>query len=132
MSKNFKRRSWTRLSRLGKNRKNKQTWRRAKGRHNKVREKRKGYPIKVMLGFRGKRTERNMLENKKPVIVHNLRELEIIKAGEIAIIGKIGNKKRIEMLKKAKEKNIPVHNINVNKTLRKMEKQTNKPEEKKK
>ena len=117
----FIRRSWTRFSRLGKNRKKKQVWRRAKGRHNKIREKRKGYPIKVMVGFKKKREDRNLLENKTAVLIKNLKELRAIKKNEIAVIGKIGNKKRIEILKTAREKGIPISNINVNKFLKKNE-----------
>lgn len=121
-NKKFIRRNWTKASRLGKGRKKKQVWRAAKGRHSKTREKRKGYPIKVMIGFRESKEERNLIKSKKPVLVKNLKELEKIGKGEIAIIARIGNKKRIELAKKAKEKGIPVHNINVNKMLKKIEK----------
>jgi len=115
----FIRRNWTKVSRLGKGRKKKQVWRAPTGRHSKTREKRKGYPIKVMIGFKQKKEERNMIKNQKPIIVNNLRELEKIKKGEIAIIGKIGMKKKIEMAKIAKEKGIFFHNLNVKKTLKK-------------
>jgi ribosomal protein L32E len=118
----FIRRNWSKASRLGKKRKTKQVWRSAKGRHNKVREKRKGYPIKVMIGFRHEKKGRNLMENKKPILVKNLKELEKIGKGEIAIIGKIGNRKRIGLAKLAREKGIPVYNINVNKMLKKIEK----------
>jgi large subunit ribosomal protein L32e len=129
----FIRRNWTKASRLGRGRKKKQVWRAPKGRHSKTREKRKGYPIKVMVGFKGKKEERNLMKNKKPILVKNLKELEKIGKGEIAIIGKIGNKKRIELAKKAKEKGIPVYNINVNKMLKKIEKKEKiKTQEKKK
>ena len=128
----FIRRNWTKASRLGKGRKKKQVWRAPKGRHNKMRKKRKGYPIKVMVGFGQDKKERNLIKNQKPVIVNNLKELEKIKHGEIAIVGKIGNKKRIEIAKKAKEKKIPIHNINVNKMLKKIEKKKINIEEKKK
>jgi large subunit ribosomal protein L32e len=121
-TKKFIRRNWTKASRLGRKRKSKQVWRAAKGRHNKIREKRKGYPIKVMVGFRKKENERDLIKDKKPVIVRNLAELGKIKNTEIAIIGKVGNKKRIEMIKKAKEEGIHVYNINVNKMLKKIEK----------
>jgi large subunit ribosomal protein L32e len=132
-NKKFIRRNWTKASRLGKKRKTKQVWRAAKGRHNKVREKRKGYPIKVMIGFKQEKKERNLMKNKKPILVKNLKELEKIEKGEIAIIGKIGNKKRIELAKKAKEKGISVYNINVNKILKKIEKkEKRKTKEKKK
>jgi ribosomal protein L32E len=58
--------------------------------------------------------------------------LEKIKKGEIAIVGKIGMKKKIEIAKKAKEKGIPIHNLNVNKMLKKIEKKKLKTEEGKK
>lgn len=126
MSKEFKRRSWTRVSRLGKNRKNKQTWRRAKGRHNKVREKRKGYPIKVMIGFKQSREG-----SKNVVMVYNLADLNQIQKGETIILGKVGQKKKIEIAKYAKEKGIQIENLNVNKILKKADK-NNKPKENKK
>ncbi len=141
----FIRRNWTKKSRLGKKKKKKQVWRRPTGRHSKTREKRKGYPIKVMVGFRQKKEERNLIKNRKPILVRNIEELNKIGKEEIAIIGKIGNKKRIEMIKKAKEKGIEVQNANVNKILKKIrkkqeasaskkdskKKEENKPEEKK-
>ncbi|OGJ13063.1 hypothetical protein A3K82_03410 [Candidatus Pacearchaeota archaeon RBG_19FT_COMBO_34_9] len=123
----FIRRNWTKFSRLGKKRKKKQVWRRAKGRHSKIREKRKGYPIKVMVGFRQEKESRGLIENKKPVRIMNVKELEKIGKNEIAIIGKIGKKKRIEIAKKAKEKNITILNININKILKKAEKMEKKP-----
>ncbi len=129
MSKEFKRRNWTKHSRIGKGRKNKQTWRRAKGRHNKVREKRKGYPIKVMIGFRKEKQGRGLIKESKPVIVMNVKELGKIQKGEIAVIGKIGRKKKMEIVKIAKEKNIPVQNIEVKKAKKKSK---NKIQEKKK
>jgi len=128
----FIRRNWTKASRLGKGRKKKQVWRAPKGRHNKMRKKRKGYPIKVMVGFKQKSKGRNMIKNQKPIRVNNLKELEKIKKGEIAIIGKVGMKKKIEIAKKAKEKGIPVHNLNVEKMLKKIKKEEAKTLEKKK
>jgi len=126
MSKKFKRRSWTRLSRLGKNRKNKQTWRRAKGRHNKVREKRKGYPIKVMIGFRQEQGK------KQPVVtIYNLTDMGKIQKGDKVMLGKVGQKRKIEIAKKAKEKGIEIENLNINKILKKVDNK-NKIGEKKK
>ena len=128
----FIRRNWTKASRLGKGRKKKQVWRAPKGRHSKTRLKRKGYPTKVMIGFREEEKERYLIRKQKPIIINNVRELEKIKHGEIAIIGKVGNKKRIEIAKVAKEKKISVYNINVNKMLKKIEKKKLKSVEKKK
>lgn len=127
----FIRRNWNQFSKLGKKRKKKQVWRRAKGRHSKIREKRKGYPIKVMVGFRQKKDERGLVKNQKPVLVNNIKELEKIQKGQVVIIGKMGKKKRIEIAKMAKEKNIPV-NINIKKFLKRAEKKKPEKEENKK
>ena len=121
----FIRRNWTKASRLGKGRKNKQVWRAPKGRHSKTRKKRKGYPIKVMIGF--KKTPQT-----KPVFVSNMKELENMKKGETALIAKVGNKKRIELIKKAKEKGIAVQNLNVNKILKKVKRKEEKAKSEKK
>lgn len=106
-------------SRLGKKRKNIQKWRRATGRHNKIRLKRKGYPIKVMIGFKKN-------EKEKPAIVNNMKQLEKIKSGAKIILGKVGNKKKIEMLKFAKEKKINISNLNAEKELKTLEEKTEK------
>ena len=118
----FIRRNWNFKSRLGKGRKKKQVWRRAKGRHNKVREKRKGYPIKVMIGFRTEKKGRDLIQDMKPVRILNVRDLEKVGKGQTAFVGKVGNKKRIEILKAAKEKKILVANLNVKRKLKTIEK----------
>ena len=48
----FLRRTWSRYSKLGKQRKKKQIWKAPKGRDNKMREKRKGYPAVVSIGYK--------------------------------------------------------------------------------
>ena len=118
----FLRRNWSFHSRLGKGRKNKQVWRRAKGRHNKVRLKRKGYPIKVMIGFRTPKEGRDLVQDMKPVRILNVRDLDKVGKGQTAFVGKVGNKKRIEILKAAKEKKISVANLNIKKKLKSLEK----------
>lgn len=114
----FLRRRWFSYSKLGKRRKSKQKWRKPTGRDNKMREKRRGYPAVVGIGYRIEKKERGLINGKKPVIVSNLKALEKIKSNEIAIIGKIGKKKKIEIAKKAKERNIEVYKMNVDKFLK--------------
>lgn len=113
----FLRRDWSRYSKLGKNRKKKQKWKNPKGRDNKMRERRKGYPAVISVGYKKDKKNYGKIENKSPVIVKNLNELEKIKKDEIVIIGKIGKKKKIDMAKKAKEMKIKIHNLNINKFL---------------
>ena len=121
MPQKFLRRNWDKFSRLGRNKRKKQVWRSPKGRHNKMRLKRKGYPAVVSIGYKRKADERVTLENKKMTIVNNLKELGKIGKEERIIIGKVGNKKRIEIVKKAKEKGIQIYNINVKNFMKKTE-----------
>lgn len=122
VTKRFLRRNWNKHSRLGKGRKKKQVWRKPKGRHNKMREKQKGYPACVRIGYKQE-------EKEKTVLINNLKELEGIKAKESIILGKMGKRKKIEMVKKAQEKGIHISNVNTKKFLEKNEKK--KKEEKK-
>ncbi|MBU0958707.1 MAG: hypothetical protein KKB31_02050 [Nanoarchaeota archaeon] len=115
----FKRRDNTRYSKLGKRRKKKQKWRRPTGRDNKMREKRRGYPAIVSVGYKKPK-------EKGKVIVNNIRELENIKKDLVVIIGGVGKKKRIEIAKKAKEMKLSISNMNTNAFLKKIEKEKTK------
>jgi len=130
MTKKFLRRTWSRYSKLGKGRKKKQVWRKPKGRDNKMREKRKGYPAVVSIGYKKDTKSQGKIKERQPIIVKNLKELENAQKNQIAIIGKIGKKKKIEIAKIAKEKKIQIYNLNVEKFLKKNIKP--KKEEKKK
>lgn len=126
----FLRRTWKRYSKLGRKRKKKQVWKRPKGRDNKMREKRKGYPVVVSLGYKKPKKIMHKLKEKTPVIVNNVGDIEKIKKNEIAIIGHVGKKKKIEIIKKIKEKKIVVYNVNVNKFLKELNKKPDKNKEK--
>lgn len=115
----FLRRTWSRYSKLGRKRKSKQVWRRPTGRDNKMREKRKGYPALVSIGYRGKKEERDSINGKSPVIVNNVKDLENIKKNEIGILGKVGKKKKLEILRIAEEKKIPMKD-NIKKAIKKL------------
>ncbi len=114
----FLRRTWSRYSKLGKGRKKKQVWRKPTGRHNKMREQRKGSAVIVSIGYRTNKKSRDKLMDKKPVKINNIRELEKIKENEIAIIGSVGKRKKIEIAKKAKEMKIEIYNMNPEKFLK--------------
>ena len=122
MVKKFLRRTWSRYSKLGKGRRKKQVWRRPTGRDNKMREKRKGYPIVVSVGYRGETSSRGKIEGKNPILVKNITELKNIGKDEIIIIGKIGKKKKIELVQKAKEMNFKILNLDSEKFLKKVKK----------
>ena len=114
----FLRRSWDRYSKLGKGRKKKQRWKKPTGRDNKMREKRKGYPAVVSIGYGTNKESRGTLEGKEPVMINNVEDLSGIKESGVAIIGKVGKKKKIAIAEKAKEMKIKVHNMNPGKFLK--------------
>ena len=118
----FLRRSWYRFSRLGKGRRKKQKWRNPTGRHNKLRKKRKGYSAVPSVGYSRNKKSRGKIEERIPMIVHNVKDLGKIGKNGIAILGKIGKKKKIEIAKKAKEMKIEIMGLNTEKLIKKMEK----------
>ena len=118
----FLRRSWYRFSRLGKGRRKKQKWRNPTGRHNKLRNKRKGYSAVPSVGYSRDKKTRGKIEDKIPMIVHNVGDLEKIGKNGIAILGKVGKKKILEIAKKAKEMKVKIVGLNADKLIKKMEK----------
>jgi large subunit ribosomal protein L32e len=100
----FLRRDWFRFSKFKK--KKAQKWRRPTGRDNKMREKRKGYPAVVSIGYKN-------AERKKQVVINNLSDLEKVGKKDLIILGKVGKKKKIEILGKAKEKGIQFSNLKI-------------------
>jgi len=108
----FLRRISNRYSKLGKGRKKKQIWRRPTGRDNKMRERRRGYPVRVSIGYK-------KAEKEKGIVIQNPKELERIDKKSIIIVGDVGKKKKIEIAKKAKELKIQLSNLNINVFLKK-------------
>jgi len=85
--------------------KKKQIWRKPRGRHNKLREKIKGKPIKPTIGFKKAETKKPVLRN-----VECLRDIESIAKGQEVIISRIGKKKRKMLIEKLKEKGAKILN----------------------
>lgn len=111
----FLRRSWYRFKRLGKGRRKKQKWRNPTGRHNKIRKKRKGYSARVEIGYGKDRKTKGKITEKIPRMIYNLKDLEKTGKNEIAILGKIGKRKKLEIARKAKELKIKIKGMNVEK-----------------
>jgi len=135
MARRFLRMDVKRFSKFGKGKGKRAKWRKPTGRDNKMRESRKGHPSMVSIGYRTIKKLREKINEKTPVKVMNLKDLEKIKNNEIGIVGKVGQKKKIEIVKKAKELKIELKNINVASFLKKQEKEkkeeTTKKENKK-
>lgn len=116
--KKFLRRVWMRYSKLGRGKKKKQKWRRPRGRDNKMREKQRGYPRTVSIGYGNKKSLRGNIKGLNPIKIQNITELEQLKENDIVILGKVGMKKKIEIAKKAKDKKIKIINLNIKKVLK--------------
>lgn len=109
MSKKFVRAETVRFMRLGKNRPKLQKWRRPKGRHNKMRKKRAGYPGSPSIGHGTPREGSGLIMGKKPIVVHNMQELQSATAHNLIIFSRrVGAKSRMELMKHANEKKLTV------------------------
>jgi len=106
----FLRTDWHKKIRLGKGVKKNQKWHGAKGRQNKLRLNRKGRMQRPKVGWGSDNKIRGFIDGVKTVRVENLKELNMVKKGNAIIIGKIGNKKKLSILEKAKAMEIIVLN----------------------
>ena len=122
MKRKFLRRDWNKMLRLGGRRK-KLKWRRSKGRHAKIRQKWKGYSQMPSPGYKTPKAIRGLVENKHPVMINNLSDLMKVKSNEIGIVSKtLGQKKKIELAKKALELKIHLENLDASKYLEEQDK----------
>lgn len=94
MRKKFIRRNHDKHKRLGGRRK-KLVWRRPKGIHNKMRERRRGYPQRPEMGMRN--------YGKEIRLIGNMNEMMTVKRGEEIMLAKVGGKLRNSLETKAKE-----------------------------
>ena len=111
MTKKFTRRDFKRYSKLGKRRKKLQKWRKPKGRDNKMREKRYGYPKVVSVGYKSPRKSSGKIEGLNPVLICNTKDLEKMNKKSVVIIGRVGAKKKIEIIKKSVEMKLKILNL---------------------
>ena len=126
----FLRRDWNRHPKLGKKRKDKQVWRRPKGRDNKMREKRKGYPKVVSPGYEKEKTVKGKINDKEPITITKVSELDLAAENNmIPVLGRVGKKRKMEIAKKAYEKGIEIANLNPKKYLKKAEFENKKKKE---
>ncbi|BCS92090.1 50S ribosomal protein L32e [Metallosphaera sp. J1] len=107
----FLRYDWDKYFRLERQ----ERWRRTRGQDNKTRLRIKGFPKPVMVGFRSPKVIRYLHPSGlREVIVNNVNEVESLKDSKDKIIlrisGKVGLKKRLEIINKAKEMGFRIAN----------------------
>ena len=118
---NFQRTKFRAYVKLGKGQKSKQKYRKATGRHNKTRQKWKGRPRMAEIGYRNKIDTRNLINGKMPINIKSLNDLKNITKDNIIIIGKIGMKAKVEIIKEVEKQGLEIVNVNVKKFLRQVE-----------
>lgn len=110
--KKFVRRSTLKFSRMGLNRPKLQRWRRAVGRHSKIRKNRFGYTKSPRIGFKGARSESGKINGKVPLMINSMADFgNAVKDNILIISRKIGAKKKIDLIKKAREMNLHILNV---------------------
>jgi len=114
----FLRRECRRYSKFGNAIGKKAKWRKPTGRHNKLREKKRGYGAVVSIGYSTDKKVRGLLNEKEPVVINNVADLQNVGEGQIGFVARVGQKKKIEIAKKAKELKIELKNINVDSFLK--------------
>ena len=109
----FFRKDWHKMIKLGSKIKKKRKWKSAYGRHNKIRLSKAGHSLKPKVGWMNNKKLKGLVENFNIVRVENIKQVEEIKSGskDVAIIiGRVGGKKKMEIIKKANELKIKILN----------------------
>ena len=106
----FLRTDWHKKIRLGKGVKKNQKWHGAKGRQNKLRLNRKGRMQRPKVGWGANSKEKGFIAGIETVRVQNLKDLELVKAGQGILIASVGAKKKAGIIAKATEKKITIVN----------------------
>jgi len=122
---------WVHYSRLGRRRKKLLKYRKARGRDNKVRLKMKGHLRNVDIGFKGEKSKRGLIKGKIPVVIYNINDLKNLKEKQIGVVGKVGNKRRMEIADYSTKNKIELFNLDAKKFLEKIEETRKKAAEEK-
>ncbi|AWR99397.1 50S ribosomal protein L32e [Metallosphaera hakonensis] len=107
----FLRYDWDKYFRLERQ----ERWRRTRGQDNKTRLRIKGFPKPVMVGFRTPASIRHLHPSGlKEILINNVKEVESLATKKdqviIRISSQVGLRKRLEIIRKAKELGIRICN----------------------
>jgi ribosomal protein L32E len=106
----FLAREWHKLIRLGSTVKHKRKWKAAKGNQNKIRLGHRGKPRRPKIGWGNANEIKGKINGLNFVRVENIRELLKVKTGTGIVVGRIGDKKRKEIIAKANEMKLKILN----------------------
>ncbi|MSS75230.1 hypothetical protein EXS73_03415 [Candidatus Pacearchaeota archaeon] len=103
----FLRSDTNRHKRLGSHRPKLQKWRRPRGRHNKIRRKRFGYPLRVEIGYSSPRATAGLVDGKIPLVVKNIQDLAQATSKNMVVFARtLGAKKRADFMKIVEERKL--------------------------
>ncbi len=128
---NFQRTKYRAYVKLGSGQKSKLKYRRAKGRHNKTRQKWRSRPPMVEIGYKNQANQRHLIEGKMPIRVFNLNDMQKVSKNNVVIIANVGEKKKIEMINFAHKNKMEVLNVNIAQFLKDMERKVKMKKENK-
>ena len=112
MVKQFLRADTFRYKRIGSHSRKLSKWRRPRGKHNKLRLNRTGHPQSPSIGFGTPKSQAGKIMRLIPKNINNLHDLESAGKDNIIIISRrLGARKKLEIIKKAEEKKIPIFNM---------------------
>jgi len=87
-------------------------WRKPRGVHSKLRLRRRGKPQMVSVGYKMPDEVRGLTrEGLQQVFVSAPEHLKFIKTGEVAVLHKVSNKRRLEILQAAQKLNAKILNF---------------------
>ncbi|RMF05957.1 hypothetical protein D6764_03510 [Candidatus Woesearchaeota archaeon] len=89
------------------------SWRRPRGLQSKMRLKKKGYPVSPSTGYKSSKSERGKVRGLVPVKVERIEDLKGIdsKTHCVEFSGRIGKKRKLELLKAALEMKLTIINV---------------------
>ncbi len=112
----FLRTEWNKKPRLGSSKNTK--WRRARGRHSKIRQKMKGNTKAPSIGYGMPREIRGLVNGMKPVVLQNVGDLDKVGKNEVAVVSStLGMKKKVMLAEKASKMKVNFLNFNPQKVL---------------
>jgi large subunit ribosomal protein L32e len=91
----------------------KNKWRKPRGSDSKIKVGKKGYPKKIKVGFKGPKDTKGLSRKGfNIIIIKNISELkDINKEKDVVCLSKIGNKKKIDIIKKCIELKLEILNL---------------------
>ena len=88
-------------------------WRQPRGRHSAIRQRHRGRPAMVSIGYGSPREVRGLdIRGLQPVIIHTIPEIDALDPKTHSVIlGSVGKKKKLQLLQAAAKKNITLLNV---------------------